>query len=305
MGEVMNWGNWAGHIVMVASTLLVIGVGLTFKFWHKVRRRRAPLSGRSGVGHLPGQQLLKRISHHDEEVGLAINPMLLALPLMFMVWATLHVQWERVRWGGGEWMFVSGFAFTFAWGLFNYIRHYKKREQAQDGWTAEQVTGQQLNRLMAQGCHVLHDLPADVGNIDHVVIAPRGIYAVETKSFRKPKGVTGGWNHPSHQVHYDGKQLRFPDFVNVGALEQAMRQAQWLRRTLRDALGRDVPVIPALAVPGWFVVASEDAKRAEVRVFTPMGRGSEFMTWQPEHIDEAQRRLIASTLAARYPALEE
>ena len=301
----MNWGLWAGHIVLVVSALLALAAMLSFKVWHKARRRRSPLGGRVSVGHLPGQQLLDRIRHHDEEVGIAIFFAMMAIPLMFMVWASFSVQWARVRWGLTEWMFAFGALIMFVWGLYDYISHNKKREQARDGWIAEQVTGQQLNRLVAQGCLVLHDLPAEVGNIDHVVIAPRGVYAVETKSFRKPKGVTDDPKHPGHQVRYDGKGLRFPDFAITEPVEQAARHGQWLRRTLRDALGRDVPVVAALALPGWWVERTEEGKRADVQVFSPMGRGAEFMAWQPERIDEAQRRLIAQTLAARYPLIEE
>src|SRR5690606_9303397 len=63
------------------------------------------------------------------------------------------------------------------------------RERAHDGLLAERITGMQLNRLVAEGCRVLHDVPAPDFNIDHVVVAPGAVYAVETKSFRKPTGI--------------------------------------------------------------------------------------------------------------------
>lgn len=300
----MQWGHWFGHIVLAASVLLAITVFVSFKIWHKVRRRRSPLGGRDSPGHLPGQKLLERIRHHDDEVGRAIFLAMMAMPLMYMVWASYLVPWGRVRWGTIEWIFVAGAAVLFAWGVIDYVRHYKKREQANDGWIAEQVTGQQLNRLIAQGCQVLHDLPTEAGNIDHVVIAPRAVYAVETKSFRKPRGVTDDPHHPGHKVIYDGKGLRFPDFATTKPVEQASRQAQWLRRTLRDALGREVPVIPALALPGWWVDRTEESKRCEVVVFSPMKRGCEFLAAPSERMDEPLRRLVAQTLAARYPVIE-
>lgn len=301
----VDWGNWAGHLVLFGSALLTLTVFLGVKAWRKARQRRSPLAGRASVGHLPGQQLLGRIRHHDEEIARASFLSLLAAPLMFMVWASMRLEWERMRWSVAEWMFVAGALLMFLWGLIDYVRHYKKRERYQDGWVAERVTGQQLSRLVAQGCLVAHDLPAEVGNIDHVVVSPRGVYAVETKSFRKPKGVTDDRDHPGHKVFYDGTRLRFPDFVTTKPIEQATRQARWLRRTLRDHLGKDVPVIPAVALPGWWVERTEEAKRAEVQVFSPMGRGPEFMAWQPERIDEPTRRLIAQTLAARFPVIEE
>lgn len=301
----MTLEHWAGHFVLFGFGLLTILVFVTFKLWRKSRQRRAPLGGRASVGHLPGQQLLKRIRHHEENLGSAIFIAMFSGPLMFMIWANYSVQWDAFRWGVREWMFATGALLMFLWGLWDYMRHYEKREHYQDGWVAEQVTGQQLNRLIAQGCHVLHDLPAEVGNIDHVIVAPRGVYAVETKSFRKPKGVTDDRNHPGHKVHYDGKGLRFPDFATAKPIEQAVRQAQWLKRVLRDGLGREVPVVPAIALPGWWVERTEEGKRADVQVFTPMGRGADFMAWQPERLDESQRRLIAQTLAARYPVIDD
>jgi hypothetical protein len=98
--------------------------------------------------------------------------------------------------------------------------------------------------------------------------------------------------------------LRFPDFMTREPIEQAIRQAQWLRRTLRDALGREVPVVPIVALPGWYVKRSEAGKRADVQVFTPMGKGADFMAWESENITPDQRRLIAEMLAARYPVID-
>src|SRR5690606_21401814 len=160
-----------------------------------------------------------------------------------------RVRWQEVQVSWAEAMFLVGALVLFGWGLTTYIRHYRARERVRDGWTAEQVTGLQLNRLMVHGCLVLHDLPADGFNIDHVVVAPRGVYAVETKSFRKPQQAVEGENY---RVSFDGRALRFPDFVEAGAPAQAERYAGWLDRALRDA-GFDVPVIPALALPGWLI----------------------------------------------------
>jgi hypothetical protein len=292
-----------GHAVIALSICLLVSSVLVFKAQHRRNRRRAPLQGRQ-VGNLPGQQLLARITRHDQEIDSAISIMYMAFPVMFMIWLTLRVDWQRLRFGLSELLFVLGALGMFAWGLRDYIRHYRAREKARDGWTAEHVTGLQLNRLIAQGCLVLHDLPAEYGNIDHVVIAPRAVYAVETKSFRKPRHASDNRDDPSHQVRYDGKRLVFPDFAVHEPIEQAVRQAQWLRRTLRDALQRELPVIPAIALPGWYVVRTAEGKRGEPQVFTPMGKGADFMAWEPERLSPDQRRLIAETLAARYPVID-
>lgn len=292
-----------GMIPFLLSVGLALACALTFKLWHKRQLRRAPLQGRK-LGHLPGQQLLQRIEHHDTEILTAVMLMYFALPLMFMLWVGFKLDLARIRWSTTETILLVGAVGLFLYGFFDYVRNYRARQKYHDGLAAERVTGMQLNRLAAQGCIVLHDLPCEEFNIDHVVIAPRGIYAVETKSFRKPKDASGDRRGPGHEVRYDGKTLMFPDFATREPIEQAARQAQWLRRRLRDALQTEYPVIAAVALPGWYVVRSDEGKRAEVQVFTPMGKGAEFMAWEPQRVDQTQRCVIAETLAARYPTLE-
>lgn len=297
----MKWGHWFGHLVIALSFALMVVSVLVFKFMHRRSRRRSPLQDRR-VGHLPGQQLLDRIQHHETELLTSISMMFTALPLMFMIWMTFRVPWSSVKIGLVDWFFVVGAAGLFGRGLHDYIKNYRGREKARDGWTAEQVTGMQLNRLVAQGCTVLHDLPAEGFNIDHVVVAPRAVYAVETKSFRKPLKETVEENYI---VAFDGKVLRFPDLTNTDALAQAERYAGWLARTLRDA-GIDVPVVPALALPGWRIKQPEDTWRAsKIKVFSPMGGGSNFMAKSIENITADKRKAIAEALALRFPVVSD
>ena len=295
----MKWQVFIGHFVFVASVLFTGVVVIGFKLLRQYQRRRSPLHGKQ-IGHVPGQQLLDRIEKASEGVGYGVDVMTLALPLLFLVWATLRIDWTNVRFGVAELIFVAGWLIFIGYGFWQYQRHAKQREQARDGLLAERVTGMQLNRLVAQGCVVLHDLPSEVGNIDHVVVSPQAVFAIETKSFRKPKG-----DGENHRVRFDGRALHFPDFTNVEAVPQAERGAQWLARFLREKLGSDFPVIPALSLPGWYIERTEQAKASPVRVFTPMGRGADFMAYPTERIDANQRALIAQSLALRYPEIKE
>lgn len=293
----MKWTSFSGHLAFVLSILLALGCVHAFRIWHKRRARRSPLAGKK-LGNLPGQQLLMRIDDHQSELLLAAMLMMLSFPLMFAVWAGMRVKWEQMRFGGTEIFFLLATLMIFGYALARYIKHYRLREQAQDGLIAERVTGMQLNRLVAKGCLVLHDLPAEGFNIDHVVIAPKAVYAVETKSVRKPKDMEG---EAGSRVGYDGKSLMFPSFNQTAPLDQAVRQAQWLRRALREALDQEFPVIPAVALPGWYIEKTHEAKRAEVVVFTPIGKGAEFMSWAAsERISEQQRHMISQALALRY-----
>ena len=292
------WSGMIGLIPFFLSAGFALAFALAYKAAAKRLSRRSPLAGRK-VGKLPGQELVERIFSHETDLLTAVMLMYMALPLMFMAWVGVRFRLDEVKWGGRETLFLLAALGLFGYGLYDYIRAHRARARARDGLLAERVTGMQLNRLVANGCTVMHDLPGDGFNIDHIVIAPRGVYAVETKSFRKPKHVKAGDNY---RVAFDGSLLRFPDFVEKNALQQARGQAQWLSKLLREALGRDVPVIPALALPGWLIDQPDDVWRsASVKVFTPMGGGANFMAKDIQTFDQTTRNLIRDALAVRYP----
>ena len=42
-----------------------------------------------------------------------------------------------------------------------------------------------LQRLRADGAQIFHDVPADGFNLDHVVVADKGIFVIETKTWSR------------------------------------------------------------------------------------------------------------------------
>lgn len=283
-------------IFALSIALMFLSIG-ALKLWRKRDARRSPLHGKK-LANLPGQQLLKRVNDHGDDLLLASIAMYISFPIMLLAWTILRVRWNEVRFGFSEGLYLLAGIAVFAYNLWAFARHSKARDQARDGLVAEQMTGQLLNRLIGPKCIVAHDLPCEGFNIDHIVIAPRAVYAIETKSFRKPRGSS---DDSHYKVTYDGEALRFPDWRDDGPIKQARRQAQWLARYLRESLGRDIPVIPAVALPGWWIDKTDEAKRSDVRVFTPMGRGGEFLLGGKETLDAPNRALIAQAIAVRYP----
>src|SRR5262249_19244830 len=86
---------------------------------------------------------------------------------------------------------------------------------------AERAVGEELNQLMLDGCHVFHDYPVSRGwNINHVVVAPSGVYAIETTPSRRcapdasaqPEGIL------------DASTLRFGQIETAEPIEQARRK---------------------------------------------------------------------------------
>lgn len=112
-----------------------------------------------------------------------------------------------------------------------------RRRKFRLGYEGELAVGQELNQLLREGYEVYHDFPADKFNIDHIIIGPAGVYAVETKTRQKP---TTGSGQSDAKVVYDGQKLKFPDWVETKPLAQVRRQAQWLSKWLSSAVGNSI-----------------------------------------------------------------
>jgi len=296
----MKWHMFIGHAVFLSSILVTAFIIILFKVLRLARQRRSPLHGKQ-IGHVPGQELLRRIERADRESDVGYDMMIMALPMLYLVWASMRIDWTDVELGITEGIFALTWFSMFGYGFWEFMRHTLQKEQARDGVLAERVTGMQLNRLVANGCLVLHDLPCGNFNIDHVVIAPRGVFAIETKSFRKPRSEPAG---RKSKVRFDGEMLRFSDFSTKAPLEQARRQAKFLANEIRESTGESISVTPAVALPGWFIERAGETKSSDVFVFTPMGSGYEWFSYGSEVIPPQTRTLIAKALALRYPAVE-
>jgi hypothetical protein len=179
--------------------------------------------------------------------------------------------------------------------VFLYYRLVKlldKKRNYRLGLLGERAVGEELNQLMLAGCPVFHDVPNEpYGNIDHVLIAPSGVYAVETKT-RHKKQATG---KDFYKVVFDGRCLRFAGGAPESqCLEQARQQASRLRDWLSKAIGEAAPVYPVVALPGWLV---KRASKGEVTVVS--GKEVDSLVEGPEVLDAAKIRRIAHQLDQR------
>jgi hypothetical protein len=130
------------------------------------------------------------------------------------------------------------------------VRLLNLRRKMRLGYEGEVATGQELNQLMFHGYHVYHDFVADNFNIDHIVVGPTGVFAVETKARAKP---TSDNRTADAKMTYDGRCLHFPGWRETKLLEQAKNQADWLGRWLTSATGEQTQVRPIITLPGWFI----------------------------------------------------
>lgn len=165
---------------------------------------------------------------------------------------------------------VIGIALLALFTVFSYAR---RRRNLTLGLFGERLVAEHLEPLKTSGHRVFHDLPGDPPanrhkprhNIDHVVIGPAGVFAIETKTRRQGRTRVGIM---AHEIIYDGRALAYPWGEDRHGLEQAQGQAEWLAAFLERELGRPIPVHPLLVFPGWTILR-KDHEPGPVNVLSP------------------------------------
>ena len=202
----------------------------------------------------------------DEEIQRILDDDVLAYiaAASFSVVLALHEWW---RW------FTSSppqpVVFTlFALGVLVYVlrkvilakRKLKTLRLARDG---ERAVGQFLEKLREKGYRVLHDIVGDNFNIDHLLIGPKGVFTIETKTMSKP-------GRGKAEIDYDGTQILVNGFKpDRDPVVQAKAQAHWIRELVKELTGKTITVRPAVVYPGWFINQVQKAGKPEVWVLNP------------------------------------
>ena len=230
--------------------------------WRVVRRaERVPVADK--LLRPAGESLRRRIEALDDKLTdtflLGIFAPLGAIAAVFFALALSPPLTRLVV------AFVSGVA-AFAFVTRRMLAQLRELRNCRLGFHGERAVAEEINQLMRDGCRVFHDVPMEpYGNIDHVIVAPSGVYAVETKTRRKRKAPPG---KKDHEVVFDGKALEFPHGADTHGLEQARQQADRLRAMLTKAVGEPVGTMAILTLPGWFVMSRVNGP---LKVVNPKG----------------------------------
>ncbi len=213
---------------------------------------------------LPGDGLQARMAQLEER---HLDKLLLAMVLGLMLALLISIRRigdTPVPWQLLDTILILGgivAAVVVGWQITQVM---PERRRLRQGLRAEQATAQEMAAALAGDNRLIHDVQAGEFNIDHVVITPGGVFAVETKSRLKPPS-----GNDRAKVKYDGKTLDFGTWRETKPLEQAARQAQWLASYLKKATGRPYAVTPVLALPGWYVENVASIGGDMVRVINP------------------------------------
>lgn len=294
-----------GNIILILSValpvLVVLACLLMWRWWRNQDRRRSPLNLK--VINLPGEGLRKRIAKHSDSFDEAMAMAVTAGPIVLSAWLIARMSrvitdWTKIRFGAGDAILGAFLVLLVAWSIWRLIRHAGSIRKYRDGLVAELAVAQCLAPLAAEGALIFHDFPGDSFNIDHIVVGHSAVFAIETKSRKKP--ADGG--RDSAKVAYDGSRLKFPAHFETKPVQQTAFQAKWLEQFLASGVGEAVRVVPVLALPGWYI----ENLSARPEVFVSNCRNPSFMLsgkFGPL-IDAGMRKRIAHVLSERYSPID-
>jgi hypothetical protein len=186
-------------------------------------------------------------------------------------------------------------------GIFCLVRGTRLMERVWNGrlgLKGELLVGARLEELRSRDCLVFHDLEFSgkdntKWNIDHVLLAPSGVFVVETKTRRKLR-ETAKDQQKGHAVVFDGKSLHFPFGSDRFGLEQALNNAAHIRALLNAQNTTSIPVTPVLVLPGWWV---ERKGKGDVTVVNE-GELGKMALDKPVNLPPDLMRAIGNQLAA-------
>ena len=162
--------------------------------------------------------------------------------MALIVLAVIMAILEWVRWWGAIpprpvlISFMAAIACCLAvWKIWKAVPYGRNLYLGQQG---EIIVGRCLEKLMANGYRVFHDVRGDGFNVDHVLVGPGGVFAIETKTNSKPEGDV--------HVVYDGKKLTVDGHTpDRDPIQQVINES----RHIRDILKTEVPDIKVGQVP--------------------------------------------------------
>jgi hypothetical protein len=181
------------------------------------------------------------------------------------------------------WLCLALAATGFSW--IGFRRLIPKFRNLNRGERGELMVAEVLNELRAADYQAFHDLRGNGYNIDHVVVGPAGVFAVETKyrsgfgeiEFRDGEGLFVG----GHKEEDD-------------PLKQARRNAKDVNRIIKENCGIFQWVKPVVVFVGDHKI-KDTWRDTDARVFT-VDQVARYIHEQQPELRRSEIQLIASHL---------
>lgn len=237
----MNIEALSGAATVALTT--TIAFLLVAKFWSAFSR--AVGSGPS-FGDSIMYEAAQRFREEFERLSASQSIYLGATLVFAMLFAAAYfLQAQRLFVGYPDWQLYLqlGFlALTLVFALYELGKTVRERRQVRFLRDANVAIGHQLHRMASGTTRVYHDVATDAGFVDHVVVGPSGVYAINVVAHRARK---------NGNVRLDGNTLYFADSDTGLPITDIAEKSARLEKEFRQLLGHKVRVRSVIAAPGW------------------------------------------------------
>jgi hypothetical protein len=222
------------------GNLLMLVLDMVFP---QKRKKTQPPVARP-LRRLPGESVRKELDRIlEDEVG---SYLFFAVVVWVLVFWEFIRQWLAAGLHLGVLIFfaagVSMYCVFRVWRLRRDVRNLKQAEKA------ERHVSQLLRPLRGKDYVTFDDLMDESAgwksNIDHVVVGPGGVFAIETKGY----SVFG---NGCVEIGKDGVLRLSNKAAQRDPLEQARSSARKISRHLKSYMRKEFFVHPVLVFPGW------------------------------------------------------
>jgi hypothetical protein len=159
------------------------------------------------------------------------------------------LSYARLRTPAAFWVVTILGGIVTVLGLLNAYRQIRAIHRLSIELEGKRAVAQRLDDVLSVEFHMFHDLPVGEGCIDHVVVGPTGIFAVETRTCSE---LFRDHTDAEYSVTVEGNKLCFSngsEFAERPYLPDAHRKAKRLQVWLAVETGELVRVQPVVVLP--------------------------------------------------------
>ena len=201
------------------------------------------------IKRLPGQALREE---REKLVDSLINEPAM---LMFAGWIVLGIECLHVfaKTQPSIWIGIPIALGTTFYAVRKMLRAKRELRNYRRGEEGERIVAQAIElNLIPKGYVAFHDIQLEKdgkrSNIDHLIVGGNGIFAIETKHYKKP-------DNRSPEVRYDGKKILWAGVEHLkngeSEIDMAVRHARDAKALIDELTGLNVFVQPVLCAVGW------------------------------------------------------
>lgn len=229
----------AGTIALACTVVFL----LVARIWHACSRSLD--MGPNFAGSIM-HEAAQRFRNELERLSTAQSHYLGGLLVFVLLFFAAYVLEARQIFSGyPEWQLYLQLAFLImaaAFALIEIGRTIASRQRLRLRADANIAVGHQLQLISTEATRVFHDVKTSAGAIDHVVVGPTGIYAVNVVARRARSG---------DNVRLSGNCLTFSRSHVNRPITDLETRTTCLAEEFETLLGYKVRVRSVIAVPGW------------------------------------------------------